>query len=43
MDLNTVFGAFKVDKDGFQIAHKMVIFQWRTARRSSSGPRSWRQ
>jgi len=28
MDLNTVFGAFKVDPDGFQIAHRMVIFQW---------------
>jgi len=28
MDLNTVFGAFKVDQDGFQIAHKMLLFQW---------------
>jgi branched-chain amino acid transport system substrate-binding protein len=26
MDLHTVFGAFKVDPDGFQIAHKMVMF-----------------
>ncbi len=25
---NTVFGAFKVDSDGFQIAHKVLIFQW---------------
>jgi branched-chain amino acid transport system substrate-binding protein len=28
MDLNTVFGAFKVDPDGFQIAHKALLFQW---------------
>ena len=28
MDLNTVFGAFKVDPDGFRIAHREVIFQW---------------
>jgi len=27
MDLHTVFGAFKVDRDGFQIAHRMVMFQ----------------
>ena len=28
MELNTIFGAFKVDQDGFQIGHKMVTFQW---------------
>jgi branched-chain amino acid transport system substrate-binding protein len=28
MDLNTVYGGFKVDEDGFQIAHKMVTIQW---------------
>jgi branched-chain amino acid transport system substrate-binding protein len=28
LDFNTVFGAFKVDPDGLQIAHKMVLFQW---------------
>jgi branched-chain amino acid transport system substrate-binding protein len=33
MDLNTVFGAFKVDPDGFQIAHKMVTFQWQDGRK----------
>ncbi len=33
MDLNTVFGAFKVDPDGFQIAHKMVIFQWQDGKK----------
>jgi branched-chain amino acid transport system substrate-binding protein len=27
LDFNTVYGAFKVDADGFQIAHKMVMFQ----------------
>jgi len=29
MDLNTVYGGFKVDPDGFQIGHKMVTTQWR--------------
>jgi len=33
LDFNTVFGAFKVDKDGFQIAHKMVTFQWQDGKR----------
>jgi branched-chain amino acid transport system substrate-binding protein len=33
MDLNTVFGAFKVDRDGFQVAHKMVIFQWQDGKK----------
>jgi branched-chain amino acid transport system substrate-binding protein len=33
MDLHTVFGAFKVDADGFQIAHKMVIFQWQDGKK----------
>jgi len=33
MDLHTVFGAFKVDPDGFQIAHKMVMFQWQDGRK----------
>jgi branched-chain amino acid transport system substrate-binding protein len=28
MDLNTVYGAFRVDRDGFQIAHKTVTIQW---------------
>lgn len=28
MDLTTVYGGFKVDQDGFQISHKMVMFQW---------------
>jgi branched-chain amino acid transport system substrate-binding protein len=33
MDLHTVYGAFKVDPDGFQIAHKMVIFQWQDGKK----------
>jgi branched-chain amino acid transport system substrate-binding protein len=33
MDFNTVFGAFKVDQDGFQIAHKMVLFQWQDGKK----------
>jgi branched-chain amino acid transport system substrate-binding protein len=33
MDLNTVYGAFKVDRDGFQIAHKMVMFQWQDGKK----------
>ena len=28
MDHNTVFGGFRVDRDGVQIAHKRVLFQW---------------
>ncbi len=33
MDLNTVFGAFKVDRDGYQIAHKMLMFQWQDGKK----------
>ncbi len=33
LDFNTAFGAFKVDRDGFQIAHKMVIFQWQDGKK----------
>jgi branched-chain amino acid transport system substrate-binding protein len=33
MNLNTVFGAFKVDPDGLQIAHKMVMFQWQDGKK----------
>jgi branched-chain amino acid transport system substrate-binding protein len=28
LDINTVFGAFKVNKDGLQITHKALMFQW---------------
>ena len=33
LDLNTVFGAFKVDQDGVQIAHKMLLFQWQDGKK----------
>jgi branched-chain amino acid transport system substrate-binding protein len=33
LDVNTVYGAFKVDPDGFQIAHKMVTFQWQEGKK----------
>ena len=44
MDHNTVFGGFRVDRDGVQIAHKRVLFQWQdgtrneTTRSTSSAP-----
>ena len=33
MDFNTVYGGFKVDEGGFQISHKMVMFQWHDAKK----------
>jgi branched-chain amino acid transport system substrate-binding protein len=30
---STVYGAFKVDADGFQVAHKMVMFQWQDGKK----------
>jgi len=33
LDFNTVFGAFKVDPDGFQIAQKNVLFQWQDGKK----------
>ena len=33
LDLHTVFGAFKVDRDGVQIAHKMLLFQWQDGKK----------
>ena len=32
-DLHTVFGAFKVDRDGSQIAHKVLMFQWQDGKK----------
>jgi branched-chain amino acid transport system substrate-binding protein len=32
-DGNTVFGSFRVDQDGFQIAHKMQVFQWQDGKK----------
>ena len=33
LDFNTVYGGFKVDQDGFQISHKMVMFQWQDGKK----------
>ena len=33
LDYHNIYGGFKVDKDGFQIAHKMVLFQWQDGKR----------
>jgi branched-chain amino acid transport system substrate-binding protein len=38
MDLHTVFGAFKVDADGLQIAHKLVISQWQDGKKAIVWP-----
>jgi branched-chain amino acid transport system substrate-binding protein len=33
MDHNTVYGGFRVDPDGLQIAHKMLMFQWQDGKK----------
>ena len=33
MNLNTVYGGFKVDKDGVQTAHTMLTFQWQDGKK----------
>jgi branched-chain amino acid transport system substrate-binding protein len=33
LDTNTAFGAFRVDEGGFQVAHKMVTFQWQDGKK----------
>ena len=33
LDFNTVFGAFKVDADGVQVAHRGVTFQWQDGKK----------
>jgi branched-chain amino acid transport system substrate-binding protein len=33
MDLTTVYGGFKVDDGGFQLSHKMVMFQWQEGKK----------
>jgi len=33
MDINTAFGAFRVDQDGVQIAHRMILFQWQDGKK----------
>jgi branched-chain amino acid transport system substrate-binding protein len=38
MDYSTVFGRFQVDRDGLQIGHKNVIFQWQDGKRAIVWP-----
>ncbi len=38
MELKTPFGAYKVDPDGFQTAHKMVLFQWQDGKKVTVWP-----
>ena len=33
LDHNTVFGAFRVDQDGVQVAHKRLLFQWQDGKK----------
>ena len=33
MNHNTVFGGFRVDRDGVQIAHKTLLFQWQDGKK----------
>ena len=33
LDLNTVYGAFKIDQDGVQIAHKLLLLQWQDGKK----------
>jgi branched-chain amino acid transport system substrate-binding protein len=33
MNFDTAYGGFKVDQDGFQISHKMVMFQWQEGKK----------
>lgn len=33
MNINTVYGAFRVDRRGIQVAHKMMWFQWQDGKK----------
>ncbi|HUG37552.1 MAG TPA: amino acid ABC transporter substrate-binding protein [Candidatus Limnocylindrales bacterium] len=33
LEMRTSFGDYKVDQDGFQVAHKMVLFQWQDGKK----------
>lgn len=37
-DGGTAFGSFRVDQDGFQIGHKMVLFQWQDGKKAIVWP-----
>jgi branched-chain amino acid transport system substrate-binding protein len=38
LDFNTVFGAFRVDRDGFQVSHRNVLFQWQDGKKAIVWP-----
>jgi len=38
MDHNTVYGGFRVDRDGVQIAHKRLLFQWQDGKKAIVWP-----
>src|SRR6266446_3445662 len=38
LDMKTMFGEYKVDQDGFQVAHKMVLFQWHEGKKFTVWP-----
>ena len=38
LDFNTIYGGFKVDADGFQIAHKILTFQWQDGKKAIVWP-----
>ena len=33
MNHDTVFGAFRVDRDGVQVGHKLLLFQWQDGKK----------
>jgi branched-chain amino acid transport system substrate-binding protein len=38
LDARTIYGAFRVDQGGFQVAHKMVTFQWQDGKKAIVWP-----
>ena len=38
MDHSTAFGAFRVDRDGVQIGHKRLLFQWQDGKKAIVWP-----
>jgi branched-chain amino acid transport system substrate-binding protein len=38
LEMRTILGDYKVDADGFQIAHKMVLFQWQDGKKVTVWP-----
>ena len=38
LEMRTIFGDFKVDQDGLQLAHKMMTFQWQNEKKVTVWP-----